>query len=181
MTQEAAVADFAPVAAELRDGRRVTIRAIRPDDADAMGAAFARLSPEARHSRFMMALRELSHSMLQRAVHPVAARELAIVAVAVEGAAEMIVGGARYVTDADNETCEFAVTIANDWHGAGLAWRMMTELVRSARARGLKRMEGYVLARNTPMLDLARRLDFEVMPSDEGPAVRLVRLVLGND
>ena len=39
-------------------------------------------------------------------------------------------------------------------------------------------MEGYVLATNRPMLDLARRLDFEVGASDEGPSVKLVRLDL---
>jgi len=47
-----------------------------------------------------------------------------------------------------------------------------------ARARGLRRMDGYVLAANRPMLDLARRLGFSVGPSEEGPTVRLVRLEL---
>ena len=55
---------------------------------------------------------------------------------------------------------------------------MMRVLIRDAATRGLKRMEGYVLAANRPMLDLARRLDFEVGASDEGPSVKLVRLDL---
>ena len=89
-----------------------------------------------------------------------------------------IVGGARYVRGADGEACEFAVTITDDWRGAGLASSLMRALIRDACTRGLKRMEGYVLATNRPMLDLARRLGFEVGASDEGPSVKLVRLDL---
>jgi hypothetical protein len=39
-------------------------------------------------------------------------------------------------------------------------------------------MDGFVLARNTPMLALARRLGFEVTASDEGPSVKRVLLDL---
>ena len=35
---------FQPIEATLRDGRRVRIRAIRPDDRDEVGQAFDRLS-----------------------------------------------------------------------------------------------------------------------------------------
>jgi RimJ/RimL family protein N-acetyltransferase len=172
-----AVDEFPPVRVTLRDGRRVTLRAIRPDDADAMRAAFERLSAEARYSRFMMAV-NLTPAIVERAIRPLADRERALVAVAGEGTDGTIVGGARYVGGGDGETCEFAVTITDGWRGAGLASSMMRALIRDARTRGLKRMEGYVLAANRPMLDLARRLDFEVGASDEGPSVKLVRLDL---
>jgi acetyltransferase len=55
---------------------------------------------------------------------------------------------------------------------------MIRTLIRDARSRGLKRMEGYVLAQNRSMLDLARRLRFDVKDSDEGPTVKLVTLDL---
>jgi len=169
--------DFAPVKVALRDGRSVTIRAIRADDAEGMQAAMRRLSDEARYTRFMAPLKALSPSMLERAVHPVASRDLALVAVAGEGADEIIVGGARTIGAGDG-SCEFAVTITDGWQGAGLASKLMRALIEDARARGLERMEGYVLASNRPMLELARRLGFSVGPSEEGPSVRLVRLEL---
>ena len=59
--------------------------------------------------------------------------------------------------------------IADGWRGAGLASSIMRALIRDARARGLKRMEGHVLAENRSMLDLARRLGFAVGASEEGP------------
>ena len=92
-----------------------------------------------------------------------------------------IVGGARYVSGGNGETCEFAVTITDGWRGSGLASSMMRALIRDAAAHGLKRIEGFVLARNTPMLNLARRLGFQVASSEEGPTVKLVRLDLESD
>jgi L-amino acid N-acyltransferase YncA len=54
----------------------------------------------------------------------------------------------------------------------------MRELIRSARTRGLKSMEGFILAANAPMRKLARRLGFKETASDEGPGVVRVWLVL---
>jgi L-amino acid N-acyltransferase YncA len=174
-------ADFIPVAVTLRGGRRVTLRSIRPDDAAALQAALRRLSGESRYMRFMSAVNELSPSMLKHAVHPVAGRDLALVALADppgEGAASNVVGGARYIADPALQTCEFGIAIGDDWRGTGLASRLMNELIRSARARGLKGMEGFILAGNTSMRKLAKRLGFEVTASSEGPGVLRVWLDL---
>jgi RimJ/RimL family protein N-acetyltransferase len=172
--------DLAPHRVALRDGRSVMLRSVRADDAEGMQAAIVHLSEDARYTRFMAPLRELSPAMLERAVRPVAGRDLALVAVAGDGADDVIVGGARYI-GLDDGSCEFAVTIIDAWQGAGLASNLMKELIRDARARGLKRMDGYVLASNRPMLALAQRLGFRVGPSEEGPSVKLVRLKLAHD
>jgi GNAT superfamily N-acetyltransferase len=158
----------------LRDGRRVTIRPVCPDDAERFSAAFARLSSEARYSRFMGSIRDLPHEAIQRAVNPVRGRELALVA----ESSGLIVAGARYIVDAGGDSCEFAVTVADDWTRVGLASRMLEALLNAATSAGLKTMYGYVLAANGPMLELARRVGFEVTPSEGGPTVRLVRIRL---
>lgn len=181
MNDQSIAEDFTPFAVTLRGGRRVTLRSIRPGDAAALQAALRGLSAESRYMRFMSAVNELSPSMLKHAVHPVAGRDLALVVLANlagEGAEGNVVGGARYITDADLQTCEFGVTVADDWRGVGLASCLMQELIRSARARGLKGMEGFVLAGNTPMRNLAKRLGFEVTASSEEPGVVRVWLDL---
>lgn len=170
---------FAPIRVTLRNGRSVTVRAITPHDAADVQAAFGRVSEEARYTRFMAPLKVLSPAMLEQAVSPLADRFLALVAVAGDPKSEAIVGGARYLGAADG-ACEFAILIADEWQGVGLASHLMRELICDARARGLSRMHGYVLAGNRPMLDLARRLGFEVGPSEEGPRVKLVQLELAD-
>ena len=168
---------YPPTLVTLRDGRRLMFRSIEPDDGDALEAAFHKLSEEARYMRFMAPLKYVSPRMLDRAVRPAGDHELALIAVEVSGDSA-IVGAARYVGAPGDRSCEFAVTVADDWHRLGLASRLLGELIQSARSRGLRCMEGFVLAGNTSMLALARKLGFEVTASDEGPRVRYVRLEL---
>ena len=167
--------DLDPIVVELRDGRRVTVRTIRVDDAAKLQAAVRALSPDARYSRFFSPLRELPPALLERATNPDADRELQLVAVVGSGADETIVAGARYAATADAGSCEFGVAVVDAWHGVGLARRLLETLMRTARARGFTHMEGYVLATNVAMLGLAERLGFVPVRSPEGPSVRLLR------
>jgi GNAT superfamily N-acetyltransferase len=160
---------------QVRDGRRVTLRAVRPGDKDALHAAVKRLSVESRYSRFMSPLRELSPEMLERAVNPERERELQLVAVHGEGQGQAIVGGARYSAAAGDKDCEFAIAVVDEWQGTGLARRLLEALIDAARDRGFERMEGYILASNARMLGLAKRLGFARVESPEGPSVQLVR------
>ena len=91
----------------MRDGRRVTVRAVHANDRDAVQDVFNRLSPESRYSRFMSTLRELSPRMLERAVNPDPERELQLVAVHGDGPQRTIVGGVRYSGAAGSKDCEF--------------------------------------------------------------------------
>jgi RimJ/RimL family protein N-acetyltransferase len=163
---------------DLRGGRRVTVRPIVPEDRQELLDAFERLSFASRYSRFMGPVKALSERMLDRALNPVSEREHALVALAEVGGEEDIVGGARYALEPGGAACEFAIMIADDWHGVGLGSALMRELIRVARARGLQRMYGLVLSDNSAMLGLARRMGFRAGPSSEGPGVRLVTLDL---
>ncbi len=160
---------------KLRDGRRLTLRAVRADDAERLQAALRALSAESRYSRFMSALRELSPAMLEHAVRPDPHRELQLVAVAGVGADETIVAGARYAAAPGSRDCEFALAVVDDWQGQGLARQMLEHLMRAARERGFAQMEGYILASNASMLGLAQRLGFAQVESPEDPGVRMVR------
>lgn len=168
-----------PALARLRDGRMVLLREIRAQDEDELREAFHRLSADSRYARFMIPLREPSPAMLAAATRPDPERDLALVAVSGEGGPDQdIVAGARYVGAAGSDTCEFAVTVVDDWHGLGLARRLMEVLIAHARARGLRCMEGYVLAANTPMRRLAGRLGFVDRQCEDDATLRVVSLDL---
>jgi L-amino acid N-acyltransferase YncA len=64
--------------------------------------------------------------------------------------------------------------------GVGLATKLLTALIGTARKRGLKTMEGFVLAANEPMLRLARRIGFSVAPDPNDRAIRICRLDLAS-
>jgi acetyltransferase len=159
----------------LRDGREVTIRPVRRDDDLAERDFIERLSGETRYLRFQ----KWVHSPSDRLIHFLTDvdydRHLALVCLHERDGGEEVVGEARYVMEPGGENCELGVVIADDWQKSGLAGVLMQALLEAARGRGLKRMEGFVLASNRPMLRFVRALGFRVEPMDEDRT--LVRIV----
>jgi len=162
----------------LPDGRTVTVRPIRPEDAQIEQQFVRNLSPESKYFRFMDTLRELTPAMLARFTQIDYSREMAFIAVLREGGGEREIGVCRYVTNPDAETCEFALVVADEWQRRGLGRRLMGALIDVARARGLKQMFGHVLAQNTPMLTLVELLGFELSADPEDPSTRRVTLAM---
>ena len=81
---------------------------------------------------------------------------------------------ARYVTNADGNSCEFALTVADEWQAKGAGGQLMELLIQLAHERGLQTMMGEVLAQNAKMLRLCKRLGFRSMRSPEDPEVVIV-------
>jgi acetyltransferase len=170
-----------PVRACLRDGSVITIRPIGPDDAEREQAFVHALSPESRYFRFMSALKELAPETLYRFTHPDFEREVALVAlVDTPGAELQQIGVARCIVQGDNDEAEFAVVVADAWHGKGVGRRLMCELIRAARALGITRLWGDVLATNHRMLGLMHALGFAIMAAPEDALLRKVVKSLGD-
>jgi RimJ/RimL family protein N-acetyltransferase len=156
---------YRPRRINLQNGTEVTLRAIAATDAPEIMQAFERLTTESRYSRFMQHKRELDPAALDRGVNPRPGRDFAFVATIPAADGIDIVGAAQYVrSDESGSRCEFAITVAEDWRGTGLATELLASLVRRARRDGYKVMEGSVLAENAPMLALARKLRFTAHP-----------------
>jgi acetyltransferase len=120
----------------------------------------------------MSTVRELSPDMLYRFTHPDRQRELALIALAGEGAELRQIGVARLARAQDSATAEFAVAVADDWHNRGVGTRLLCELMRAARSAGLERIWGDILATNHRMLALMASLGFAVAASPDDPLLR---------
>jgi len=162
----------------LRDGRAARIRAMRPSDEAEILQAFDRLSQDARYMRFMRTVREVNVERLRKTLASFPACGLGIVATVPATDGIDIVGTAIFVLGGDPSTCEFAITIAADYGGAGLGRTILTALIDAAKQRGLMEMEGFVLASNKPMLRLAARVGFSVSIDPDDRSIRLCRLRL---
>jgi acetyltransferase len=163
---------IAPYPAELQEtielaGERLAIRPIRPEDAEAHRAFFARLAPEDVRFRFFTAMRELSPEQTARMTQVDYDREMAFIAS--REATGDTVGVARLVVESDTRSGEFAIIVQPDMKGKGLASHLMQRLIDWARTRKLAEIVGQVLADNAPMLAFVRHLGFEVhhMPGEE--------------
>lgn len=158
----------------LADGTEVTLRPIRPEDAENEQAFVRALSAEAKRLRFMRAVNELTPEMLARFTSIDYDREMALVAVAGHGARTRQLGVARYVINPDERSCEFAIVVADEAQKKGIGSRLMEALMQAARRHGLALMEGEVLADNHAMLKLMRGLGFSARRSGEDSGIRIV-------
>lgn len=163
---------------QLADGRNITIRPIRPEDAEIEQAFVRGLSEEARYFRFMFSVQELSQTMLLRFTQIDYSREMALIAVTFEQDKEIELGVARFAINPEGESCEFALVIADAMQGKGLGQKLMTALMDAARAKGLKVMAGEVLKTNANMLKLMNRLGFSVEDRLDDDNIKRVRKIL---
>jgi acetyltransferase len=159
-----------------RDSERLTVRPIRPEDAEQHGAFFRGLSPQDIRFRFFSAMRELSPEQMARLTQVDYDREMAFIAV--REASGETVGVARLVCDSDEAEGEFAVIVQADMKGKGVASHLMQRLIDWGRGRGLRAVVGLVLADNAPMLAFVRHLGFAVHRMREEPDVVEARLSL---
>jgi acetyltransferase len=159
------------------DGTPVVIRPISPSDATLEREFVHALSAESKYMRFMSALNELTPAMLKSFTNVDYERDMALIAVLREPE-ERQIGVARYIADANGESCEFAIVVADPWQGSGLSLHLMRQLIASARERGLKTMVGQVLAANPKMLELAAALGFTIADTPHDRSLKEVRLGL---
>ncbi len=163
---------------QLNDGTDIIIRPIRPEDAEIEQEFIRSLSAESKYFRFMNSIHELSLEMLVRFTQIDYHNEMALVAIYPGRKGEEEIGVARYMTNPDKKTCEFAIVVSDKWQGKGIARLLMQKLIDIARNRGLEVMEGQVLANNFRMLELMASLNFQVSndPTDPGIKVVVTRL-----
>lgn len=156
----------------------IALRPIRAGDAPALQAFVRTLSPSSRRLRFHAAISELSEAALQYLTRVDQRAHVAFVLVTRDRAIERIIGEARYVVSDDPETAEFAIAVADECRGLGLAERLLAALVDAARAAGLRWLVGDVLADNARMLAFVRRCGFaETTRGAEPGQIRVERSI----
>lgn len=152
---------------QLPDGSAVTIRPIRPEDAELEASFVRNLSDNARHFRFMVGLRELPREMLIRFTQIDYDRELALLALVERGGRETEIAVVRYAQTGP-DSADIAIVVADEWQGKGLGRRLLVRTMDIARSRGIVRLEGEMLAENLPIRRLLASLDFTFHRDPEG-------------
>lgn len=153
----------------LRDGRLVHVRPVQPGDGPALAEAFSRLSEDSARARFGAPPRALTAAALRRLVDAVdGVNHVAFAAFASAGSgpgdgrstdsttgrdqgkagAARIVGIGRILRyPHDRDSLDVAITVADDYQGAGLG-RMLADLLATYRPRPARRILTQIAARN---------------------------------
>ncbi|GAB4514765.1 MAG: bifunctional acetate--CoA ligase family protein/GNAT family N-acetyltransferase [Roseibium sp.] len=161
----------------LKEGRKVFVRPVRPEDEELFRAFFESVSPEDLRLRFFAPVRDFSHRFLARLTQLDYARAIAFAAVDPEDG--RLLGVVRLHADPDHQTGEYAIMVRSDLKGIGLGWALMKLLIRYARADGIETVKGEVLKENTSMISMCQALGFKVATSPDDPGIALVTLPVG--
>ena len=151
------------------------LRPIRPVDGLLYPAFFERVDPEDIRMRFLAPRRHFPRRWALRLTQLDYDREMAFVAIAPDGS---LAGVSRMVCEPDHRAAEYALLVRSDLQGRGLGSALMRILIDYARADGVERLDGIVLAENRGMRRLVEGLGFAIAADPDDPGVVETTLAL---
>ena len=165
----------------LRDGARVTLRPIRPDDASRLQTAFARLSLESVYMRFLEAMRELSDEQARAYATVDYLERMALVGIVEEDGEERVVVSARYALIGASRpgVAEVAIVVRDDYQRRGLGNIVMNRLARYARRHGVTTFLGTIHVSNARILRFIQRSSLKFEKEMIEPGVWEILIDLG--
>jgi len=163
----------------LRDGTKVTIRPIRPEDEPLMAAFNGTLSERSVYLRYLQVLnlnQRTQHDRLARLSFIDYDREMALVAEKMNertGQPE-VVGVARMTKMRNRPVGEYGMIVSDRYQGQGIGKRLLRRMIEVAKAEKLERIVGIVLPENTEMIRLLEKYGFEMHHNEGEPVLRSV-------
>lgn len=162
----------------IRDGKKVTLRPIRPEDEPSLIKLFRTLSEETMRFRFFQVIREISHETLARYCNIDYDREMTIIAERTENDEKMMIGMVRSVVEPDGVRGEIAVVVGDPWQNLGLGSCMLDYIIEISEDMGLETIFGEILKENYRMMHICNTRGFEIKRVDD--ETYLATLDLGN-
>ncbi len=160
----------------LRDGRKVLLRPIKPEDELLLFEFFQTFSKETMRLRFFRAKKVVSHRMLARYCNVDYNQEMRIVAELTEGDSRRIIGMAEIIRQADGESGEIAAVVGDPWWNLGLGAMLIDYIVEIGWDTGFRRIFAEFLAENKRIIPILSAKGFEFSSMDEETCVATLNL-----
>ena len=158
---------------QLRDGRPIEIRALRPTDEAGMLDAINHTNAESLRRRFFVTKREFSDKEKAFFLNADFVKHVALVAEIDEDGRRTIVGGGRYIVTEPGRA-EIAFVVIDAYQSLGLGTLLMRHLAALARSAGLKEVIADVLPENAAMRKVFSKFGFQTRRGLDPQVVHLV-------
>ena len=157
----------------MKDGTKVLIRPIRPEDEPLMAKFHEPLSERSVTLRYFYPMKlsqRIEHERLSRISFIDYDREMALVAEKhnPETGEQEVIAAARLIKITGTQDAEFAILVSDAYQGGGLGTELLRRLLDIGRQEGVKRIFGSILNDNLNMLRVTERLGFKLdgLPKD---------------
>jgi acetyltransferase len=152
----------------LKDGSRILLRPIRPEDEPLWHQLLRNCSQRSIWLRFRYLFKETTHEMATRFCFVDYDRTMAIVAEREVGGERQLIGVARLVADADHSNAEYAVLVADDWQKLGLGTLLTDYCLEICGSWGIDRVYAETTTDNGAMQSILRRRNFDLAKASNG-------------
>ncbi|HTP47231.1 MAG TPA: GNAT family N-acetyltransferase [Casimicrobiaceae bacterium] len=164
--------DFAR-AETLKNGLAVTIRSLRADDREKIATAVRGLDRQSIYTRLFSYRTELTEAGLDRIMKVDPAREVVLLVTTGTGPDEVVIASARYIAAEPGHAAEIAFVVEEDYHGLGIAGRLLRHLAAIGRERGITEFVADVLDENKAMLAVFTRSGLPMKKRRDGGVVHV--------
>jgi len=153
---------------KLKDASDVVLRPIKPEDEPLWHELLGECSQQSRWFRFQYLFKQTTHEMAARYCFIDYDREMAIVAEVQEAGApgtpgrRKLAGIGRLVADADHQTAEYAVIVADRWQDRGLGGTLTDYCLELAKSWGVRRVVAEMSKDNRRMIATFRSRGFDI-------------------
>jgi RimJ/RimL family protein N-acetyltransferase len=158
---------------QLRDGRPIEIRALRPSDEAGMLDAINHTNAESLRRRFFVTKRAFSDKEKAFFMNADFVKHVALVAEIETDGRRTIIGGGRYIVT-EPGGAEIAFVVIDDYQGKGIGTLLMRHLAVIGRTAGLKELIADVLPENAAMRKVFSKFGFEARRGLDPQVVHLV-------
>ncbi|MBN2578333.1 MAG: bifunctional acetate--CoA ligase family protein/GNAT family N-acetyltransferase [Pirellulales bacterium] len=156
---------------KLKDETPVVLRPIKPEDEPMWHELLGSCSTQTLWFRFSYLFKQTTHEMATRYCFIDYDRELGIVAETEEEGQRKLIGVGRLVADMDHDAAEYAVLVADRWHGHGLGGLLTDYCCEVAKKWGVKRVVAETSKDNSRMIATFRNRGFEINDHQEEDVV----------
>jgi acetyltransferase len=162
---------------ESKDGTKVYLRPIRPEDEPLIVKFHETLSERTVYMRYLQAMnlsQRIGHERLSRLSFIDYDREIALVALRTNpynGESE-IMGIGRISKIPFTNRAEFAILVSDRFQHQGLGKELLRRLIEIARDEKVGTMYGNVLAENQEFIRLVERFGFRLLPTEKEAILR---------
>lgn len=160
---------------QLRDGTKIILRPIKPEDEPMWMDMLASCSRESIYQRFRYFFQWAYHEVAVRYCFIDYDREIAIVTELNDNGNRKLLGVGRLVADPDLESVEYAVLITDVWQDKGLGSILTDYCMEISKIWGVKRIYAQTTTDNPRMIAVFRKRNFDIQTDPSSSLVDVVK------
>lgn len=145
---------------ELRDGTKVFVRPLKPEDKDKLFQMYSTLSKDTNYFRFLKR-KPITRWLVEKWIDIDYKNRMALIAIIEENGDQKIIADARYYVDKDTGEAEVAMVVHDHWQNKGLGTKLLEYTGQVAQKMGVKALHAYLSPVNGRIIHITRKLGYK--------------------